>query len=243
MRRWMVYLLIFVGVFVWTSIGVNQNAAALTAEEMAEKIHVLRKGFAGVKIEAGEKVIYIDPTRISKATNDADMILITHTHNDHFSLRNIAKLAHEKTVFIASSYCAERIEEKFDTSVIVAESGMSTEVDGIQIETVPAYNVVNPLNHPKDGGGVGYILTIDGVRIYHAGDTERIPEMKDFTCDIAMFPILPRLLMDSTQAAEAALDVQAKIVVPMHYYEPAMPEGVDDLKRLLKDKVRVAIRQ
>jgi L-ascorbate metabolism protein UlaG (beta-lactamase superfamily) len=109
---------------------------------------------------------------------------------------------------------------------------------------VPAYNVVKTNYHPKGNKWVGYILTIDGVKIYHAGDTERIPEMQEFTCDIVMLPLGQTYTMNSVEeAAEATLDVQAKIAIPIHY---GMYEGtVEDAKKfqeLLKNKVQVVIQ-
>lgn len=209
-----------------------------TPDKMLEKIHWF--GQSGVKIETGDKIIYIDPL-IAEKTEDADIILITHPHSDHFDLRSIEKVAKKETVFIATQDCEERIKSKFNAQVITLKPGMSKDINGILIEAVPAYNTP----HPKINNWVGYILTIDGVRIYHAGDTERIPEMKEFTCDIAMLPLGQTYTMKSVEeAAEAAQDVKAKIAIPIHFgiYE-GTKEDADKFAELLKGNIQVVIKE
>jgi L-ascorbate metabolism protein UlaG (beta-lactamase superfamily) len=122
---------------------------------------------------------------------------------------------------------------------------MSVERAGIRIETLPAYNIKKTQFHPRSAGHVGYVLTIDGVRIYHAGDTERIPEMKELNCDIALLPLGQTYTMNSVnEAAQAALDTKAKIAIPMHYdmYE-GTPQDAERFKKLLEGKVRVEIQK
>lgn len=244
MLKLVLCLLCFAGVLTLAAIICSKSAEALRPEEMVAKAHWLGKQ-ASVKIEAGDKIIYIDPFQIAEAANDADIVLVTHKHDDHFSPGDIERVAKAETVFIAPQDCAKTIENKFNSQVIIAEPGMSTTVDEIQIEAVPAYNVVKTKYHPKESNWVGYILTIDGVRIYHAGDTERIPEMKEFTCDIAMVPLGQTYTMNSVEeAAEAVLDVQAKIAIPIHYgmYE-GKPEDAQKFAELLEGKVQVIIQE
>jgi L-ascorbate metabolism protein UlaG (beta-lactamase superfamily) len=212
-----------------------------TPEQMVEKIHWL--GQATVKIQAGDQVIYFDPFQIKKA-DQANIILITHPHQDHYSPDDLAKLVTEKTVLIAPKDCAEKLKTKFTNQVIVSAPGMKTNVGDLQIEAVPAYNVVKTKFHAKENHWVGYILTIDGVRIYHAGDTERIPEMQNMTCDIALLPLGQTYTMNSVQeAADAALDVKASIAIPIHYglYEGKASDA-EEFSRLLQGKVTVIIK-
>jgi L-ascorbate metabolism protein UlaG (beta-lactamase superfamily) len=122
---------------------------------------------------------------------------------------------------------------------------MKTTVGNIQIEAVPAYNIVKTNYHPKEKKYVGYIITVEGVRIYHAGDTERIPEMKEFTCDIVLLPLGQTYTMNTVEeAAEAALDVKAKFAIPIHYgmYEGKMEDAIK-FAELLKDKIQVVIQE
>jgi L-ascorbate metabolism protein UlaG (beta-lactamase superfamily) len=243
MKDPMVNLLIFAGLVMLATLGFSRNGEAISPEEMLKNVHWLGKQ-ASVKIQGGKKVIYIDPYQIAEKINDADIVLVTHSHKDHLSPVDIKKVAKGDTVFIAPQSCVSSIEAEFNTKVIVSQPGMSRRLGEIQIKAVPAYNVVKTKYHPKKNKWVGYILTIDGVKIYHAGDTERIPEMQQFTCDIVMLPLGQTYTMNSVEeAVEATLDVQAKIAIPIHY---GMYEGtVEDAKKfqeLLKNKVQVVIQ-
>lgn len=240
MLRFFVLGLWFLG---WGTIlaGFQVPEGQTTPEQMVEKIHWL--GQATVKIRAGGKVIYVDPYQI-KMTDEADMALITHPHQDHLSLDDVARVVKEKTIFVAPKDAAEKLKGKFANQVIVSFPGMKTNVKGVEIEAVPAYNVVKAKFHPKGNGWVGYVLKVEGVRIYHAGDTERIPEMKDIACDIALLPLGQTYTMNSVEeAAEAALDVKARLVIPIHYglYEGKASDA-EEFKKLLEGKVTVAIK-
>ncbi len=212
-----------------------------TPEQMVEKIHWL--GQATVKIQIGEKVIYVDPYQIKK-DDQADIVLITHSHQDHFSPDDLARVVTDNTVFIAPLDCAQKLKGKFANQIIVSSPGMKTNVGGIDVEAVPAYNVIKTKFHPKEKAWVGYVLTIEGVRIYHAGDTERIPEMKNIDCHIALLPLGQTYTMNSVEeAAEVALDVHARIAIPIHYglYEGKTSDA-EEFKKLLEGKVVVVIK-
>jgi len=239
MKRLIIYPLLLLGLFTFPSIAYSKE---LTPMEMVENIHWL--GQAAVKIMAGGKVIYMDPYQINDK-DKADIILITHSHRDHLSTNDISKIYKKDTRFIAPKDCKKTIGDLLKTDVTVLEPGMSTKVGDILIEAVPAYNVITTRYHPKKNRWVGYILTIDGVRIYHSGDTERIPEMKDFTCDIAMLPLGQTYTMNSVEeATEAAMDVKTKIAIPIHYgmYEGTV-EDARNFKKILEDKVNVIIKE
>jgi len=209
--------------------------------EMVKNIHWM--GQAAVKVDAGNKVIYFDPYQI-KEQDKADIILISHSHGDHLSKGDISKVTTENTVIIAPKSCESDLSSVKKAKLLLSEPGFKETVGGITIEAVPAYNVDKTNFHPKANNWVGYIITVDGVRIYHAGDTERIPEMKNFSCDIAMLPLGQTYTMNSVEdAAKAALDVKAKIAIPIHY---AMYEGTkadaEKFKALLEGKVAVVIK-
>lgn len=160
----------------------------------------------------GEKVIYTDPFQITKPDR-ADIILITHDHYDHFSPDDIKKLLKEDTVLVLPKDCSGKIQAK----EIVVKPGDKINVEGIEIEVVPSYNT-NKNFHPKEKGWVGYIFKVSGKRIYIAGDTDYIPEMKTFKdIDIALLPVSGTYVMTADEAVQAALDISPKLAIPMHY--------------------------
>lgn len=159
----------------------------------------------------GEKVIYTDPFNIRKE-DAADIILITHEHYDHCSPDDVKKLLKADTVIVAPPDCASKLSGKIRT---VAPGDKITE-SGIEIEAVPSYNT-NKQFHTKSRNWVGYIITVNGERIYLAGDTDFIPEMKTFRADIALLPVSGTYVMTAEEAVEAALAINPKIAIPMHY--------------------------
>lgn len=176
---------------------------------MIENIHWL--GHDTFKI-TGEKVIYTDPFNIKKPDR-ADIILITHEHYDHFSPEDISKLLGPETVIVLPRDCSGKIKAK----EIIVKPGDKITVEGIEIEVVPSYNT-NKKFHPKDKGWVGYIFKVSDKRIYIAGDTDYIPEMKEFkNIDIALLPVSGTYVMNAEEAVQAALDIKPKIAIPMHY--------------------------
>ena len=216
--------------------------AASAPEQMLEKIHWF--GQATVKIEMDEKSLYVDPLQLEK-DDPADFILITHVHDDHCSPNDIRKVMKDSTVFFAPKDVAAKLQEQFPQATIIAVApGATQQQDGLTIEAVPAYNMTKTQFHPKANNWVGYLLTIDGVKIYHFGDTERIPEMKNIVCDIALLPLGQKYTMNSVQeAADAALDVRANIAIPIHYglYEGKAADA-DAFAALLKGKITVVIK-
>ncbi|AEA47907.1 MBL fold metallo-hydrolase [Archaeoglobus veneficus] len=163
---------------------------------------------AGFRIK-GSVTVYIDPFEVPKGMEKADLILVTHDHFDHKDVKSIMNIADEETVVVYPKGC---IVEGYKSCEVSA--GEKLEVKGVKIETVPAYNINKPYHKE---GGVGYIVEVDKVRIYHAGDTDRIPEMKNIRVDIALLPIGGTYTMDVKEAVEAAGDIQASYYIPMHY--------------------------
>jgi L-ascorbate metabolism protein UlaG (beta-lactamase superfamily) len=211
----------------------------ITAGDMVSKLHWL--GQADFRIETAGKVIYIDHI---KKTEDkpADIILITHSHGDHLSPAAIAKVATENTVILGPADCKYTgVCKEFITIVPGDEYALN---EFIKIKAVPAYNIVKANNHPKSKKWVGYLISSEGITIYHAGDTERIPEMKEFTCDIALMPLGQTYTMASVdEAVEATKDVKAKIAIPMHYGTgEGKPSDAVDFKARLNEMIEVIIK-
>ena len=137
-----------------------------------------------------EKIIYIDPFKIDKNYNNSDIIMITHNHYDHYSEDDIQKVRKENTIIVVSTDLAEAVTEiGFDKqNILLVEPNKEYEVENIKIKTIPAYNV-NKQFHPKSNNWIGYIIKIDGVRYYVAGDTDINQENKNVNCDVAFVPV------------------------------------------------------
>ena len=207
----------------------------LSADDMANNLHWIQQSC--FRINGTNVKIYIDPLNI-KTVDTADIILITHNHSDHFSASDIAKLSTSATTIYGPADCKyNKVCKEFITIKPGDEKAIG---DYLKIKAVPAYNS----NHAKTNNWVGYLITIDGVTIYHAGDTKRIDEMKTFTCDIALLPLGQTYTFSSiAEAAEAAKDVQAKIAIPMHYglYEGKAADA-ETFKSLLNGTIKVVIK-
>ena len=176
-------------------------------------------GHASFQIKAEGKNIYIDPYE-GEYTEKADLVLVTHSHFDHCDTSKIEKVMKENTVIICPPECVSRLSG----NVKAIKPGEKIEVDGVIVEAVHAYNYKrfrspgNPF-HPK-GFGNGYIITVGGKRIYHAGDTDFIPEMKDLkNISLALLPSGGTYTMDNSEAAEAALAIKPEAVIPMHRWD------------------------
>ncbi len=161
-----------------------------------------------IRVSTGE-VIIIDPFRVDASAGPADMILITHPHSDHFDRRAVAGLSKPSTVVVVPHQIASgRLEG--------ITPGQTLRIGDIYVSAVPAYNTAKPF-HPRARGWVGYLINVDGVRIYHAGDTDLIPEMKGLAPDIALLPVGGFFGMNAQAAAEAARILPAALSIPMHY--------------------------
>ena len=165
-----------------------------------------------------EKIIYIDPFKIDKNYNDADVIFITHDHYDHYSEEDIDKVIKEGTTFIIPEELLTKLLVKGynKNDIITVEAGKQYITQGIKFETIPAYNT-NKAFHPKENEWVGYIIEIKGIRYYIAGDTDITEENKKVKCDVALVPVGGTYTMDFKEAARLINEIKPKIAVPTHY--------------------------
>ena len=182
---------------------------------LTQNIHWL--AHASFRIDADDLVVYIDPWQLGDDAPPADLILITHDHGDHCSPEDVAKIRKDSTTIVTIAAAAEKLSGVIE----VVTPGQKLTVRGVPIETVPAYNLTkfrspeNPF-HPKEAGHVGYIVTLGGVRIYHPGDVDVIPEMAQVETDVALLPVSGTYVMTAEEALEAAKLIQPQVVIPMH---------------------------
>ena len=191
-------------------------------------------GHSGFRVKAGRLTVYIDPYRVPEGAAPADLILITHGHYDHFSPSDIQRLSHKDTWLVAPAVVAEQVTGR----VLSIAPGEVVEPDfghGLAIRAVAAYNTSKrnaegKVFHSRDAGYVGYDLNIRGERVYHAGDTDVIPEMDEVVgVDVALLPVSGTYVMTAEEAAEAARRIQPRVAVPMHWGQHIGTE--DDARR------------
>jgi len=202
-------------------------------ENLAKKIAWL--GHDGFRIDAG-KTIYFDPFQI-EAGPEADLILVSHDHFDHCSPEDVAKIQGEKTIIVTEKDSAK----KLSGDVRVMTPGESLTIDDVKIQAVPSYNTDKDF-HPKGNNWLGFVIEIGGVKVYHTGDADFIPEMKDLEVDIAFIPVSGTYVMTSEQAVQAAQAINPKLAIPMHY-GAIVGEEQDalDFKKALEDEIEVRV--
>ena len=177
-------------------------------------------GHDGFLLESSS-VIYIDPFQIKDDLPKADLILITHGHNDHCSVEDLRKIVRAGTRILVTADSLSKVAKLTESvDIEVIGSGNEISFDSVRISCVPAYNLSKDF-HPKSEGYVGYILDFGDVKVYHAGDTDSIPEMKEFNIDekefVALLPVSGTYVMDSQEALSAVKLLNPDLVIPMHY--------------------------
>lgn len=236
--------------FVLISIFMLFSTAALAAQEDFERdvietsagnLMITFLGHGTLMFSFGGKVIHVDPfSRVADYAKlpKADMILVTHEHMDHLDLKALNTVRTEKTVLILTETCAKQVQ-----GGIVMKNGDVESIEGLKIEAVPAYNIIHKRDngqpfHPK-GIGNGYIITFGDKRVYVAGDTENIPEMRELRgIDIAFLPMNLPYTMTPEMVAEAAKAFKPKILYPYHYGKTKTSR----LEDLLRDTKEIEVR-
>lgn len=183
---------------------------------MIENIEVFVQN--SIRIRGREGVIYVDPFQMREEPKNADFVFITHDHYDHFSPEDIGKVSKADTILVVPEKMAAKAMEVSGMvgRIETVKPGVCREMDGLEFETVPAYNTLKPF-HPKSSEWVGYILRIDEKRIYIAGDTDATKEAKAVKCDIALVPIGGTYTMDARKAAELVNAIRPDVAIPVHY--------------------------
>lgn len=165
------------------------------------------------------KYLYFDPFKLSvdKALPKADYLFITHTHYDHCSIEDIKKIIKKETIIITVPDAQSKLVQMDVAAVKLMTPGQELTLEGINITAVPAYNVDKQF-HLKENEWVGFIVNIEGISVYVAGDTDFIPEMQTFPkIDIAFLPVSGTYVMTAEEAVKAALTIKPRIAIPMHY--------------------------
>ena len=209
---------------------------------MTENIRVYSQNC--IRIETEKGIVYVDPFQMKESPKDADFILITHDHYDHFSPEDIRKAAGEDTVMVVPENMKDKAKEAegFVKRTVTVKPGISAEIDALKLETVPAYNIKKPF-HPESAGWVGYILKDGGKRIYIAGDTDATKEAKAVKCDIALVPIGGTYTMDAKTAAELVNELRPETAIPVHYGTiVGKPSDGEVFAKHVKEPVKVEIK-
>jgi len=191
-------------------------------------------GHATFKI-VNKKVIYIDPWKV-KEKDSADIILVSHSHFDHLSIEDVEKVRGEGGIVVTTSDSASQLSGDVRTLA----PGAKINIDDILIEGVPSYNIGKDF-HPRNNNWLGFIITINGKRIYYAGDTDATPEMKMLTnIDIALLPVGGTYTMTCKEAADAANAFKPKIAVPYHWGDiVGSKSDAEKFKELFEGETRI----
>lgn len=180
-------------------------------------VRIARLNHAAFKLEGGGKVIYVDPFQLTFSPKDGDIVVCTHDHYDHCSIEDIQKVIKPSGIIIASVNCGSKLKVlRNEVKLLNPHDQLS--IDHITVTAVPAYNV-GKRYHPKDYKGIGVVIEVAGVRIYHAGDTDLIPEMDNLSgkVDVALVPVSGVYVMDVEEAIEAVKRIRPVLAIPMHY--------------------------
>ena len=173
---------------------------------------------SSIRIRCGTGAVYADPFRMKISPHDADIVLITHGHYDHFSPEDLAKVINPATILVVPEKVADKAAA-FSAQVKAIETvlpGQQYQIAGLSLETVPSYNRIKPF-HPKKNGWVGYLLDLDGQRVFIAGDTDKTKENSTVQCDIALVPVGGKFTMDAKEAAELINTIRPAAAIPTHY--------------------------
>lgn len=194
------------------------------------------------------KTIYIDPYQI-RGGEPADILLVSHEHYDHCSVEDARKIVTSSTVVITTQDSKESLSALKVKEIRIVKPGDKQVVYDISIEAVPAYNVnkfrtPGKVFHPKEDQKVGFILSLKGLRIYHGGDTDLVPEMKDFKPDLALLPVSGTYVMTAQEAAEATKILKPKLAIPMHYGAiVGSKRDAENFKRLASCQVEILTKE
>jgi L-ascorbate metabolism protein UlaG (beta-lactamase superfamily) len=212
----------------------------MSTPKLVQNLHWL--GHDSFRLD-GPPVIYFDPWKLPPGSPVADVVLVSHDHYDHLSADDVKKVSGPKTVVIANPSAAAKLE-----GARVIRPGGKITVGQVTVEAVPAYNLnkfrsPGVVFHPRQAEHNGYIVTVGGERLYHAGDTDHIPEMSGIKCDVALLPVSGTYVMTADEAAGAAAAIKPGVAVPMHYGDQDVVGTLADAERFktLCEQARIEV--
>jgi L-ascorbate metabolism protein UlaG (beta-lactamase superfamily) len=213
------------------------------------KIELKWLGHSGFLIK-NSKIIYIDPYQIKDNSEKADLIFITHSHQDHCSIADMQKIVQDGTRIIIPADCQSKITRfTVPIKMEIVEPGQELNLGEIKVSVLPAYNLDKHF-HSKDELWVGYLIKTEDVLIYHAGDSDFIPEMQKLTGYkqpgkefVALLPVGGRFTMSAEEAAEAAKLIKPTLAIPIHWGSiVGTEEDAKEFKELCEENdIRVEI--
>ncbi len=196
---------------------------------------------SSILIDSGKK-IYFDPLNITEEKHDADYIFITHDHYDHFSVPDIKKIINNDTVIIIPAPMEKTLEDSISMGTkLMVVPGEKYSTKDLNFETVASYNKFKPF-HPRRAGWCGFIVEVDGLKVYVAGDTDATKEAETVKCDIALVPIGGTFTMNYKEAAKLINIMKPKIAIPTHYGSivGSRTDG-EDFKKLVNEGIKVEL--
>jgi L-ascorbate metabolism protein UlaG (beta-lactamase superfamily) len=219
----------------------NEKEVWMSSPKLVQNLHWL--GHDSFRLD-GPPTIYFDPWKLPPGSPVADVILVSHDHYDHLSVDDVARVSGPKTVVIANPSAAAKLK-----GARVIRAGETITVGEVKVEAMAAYNLTkfrspgNPF-HPRQAQHNGYIVTVGGERLYHAGDTDHIPEMSGIQCDVALLPVSGTYVMTAEEAAQAAAVIKPRVAVPMHYGDRDVVGTLADAERFKKlcEKAGIAVQ-
>lgn len=192
---------------------------------------------------AGSKILYFDPFQIGDETHDADIIFITHDHYDHLDPESVKKISSRDTIYVVPQSMAQKMRKMAgNTETVLMAPGDQKNISGISVLAVPAYNRLKPF-HPKRNGWLGYVVTLDGVSYYVAGDTDAVSELNGIVCDVALVPIGGTYTMTAKDAAKLVNGIRPSVAIPTHYGSiVGKPEDADVFRQYVDQDIKVETR-
>jgi L-ascorbate metabolism protein UlaG (beta-lactamase superfamily) len=211
------------------------DTAVQKAKEKTMSVKLQWLGHASFRISSGSDVIYIDPWKLKDTPHEATVVLVSHSHGDHYSAEDIAKVSGMTTKFIS----AEDVVKKQGKGEVL-KPGQTVDIGDIKVTGVPMYNPAKQF-HPKSNNWVGFIIEINGKHIYYAGDTDETKEMDALkNIDLALLPVGGKYTMNAAEAAEVTKQFKPKQAIPYHWGDIVGSQAdADNFKKLAACKVAV----